>query len=366
MNRSAVTRDLPLETCQIITGLDTGGAETQLSVLMERRHAAGHRDLVVSLLPGGALAARLRAAGVPVSDLAMTPGRPSLSALSALTGLIRRARPQVVQSWLYHADLMATTALFLSGRWFKTSLFWNLRCSDMDAARYRRLTRMGAMLSRYPEAVIANAQSGRAAHQARGFRPRRWVVIPNGIDTHRFRPNPAAREKVRSDFGLSDDRIVLAHVARTDPMKDHALLIDVLDRLETECAFAIGAGTEALPEHPRLLRLGPRTDVPDLLAAADIMLSTSAYGEGFSNALAEGMACGLPAVATDVGDAAIIVGDHGRIVPPRNPVAFAEAVRAVIRTGPARIGREGRARIRTMFGVDPMVTAYNELYRANA
>jgi glycosyltransferase involved in cell wall biosynthesis len=110
-------------------------------------------------------------------------------------------------------------------------------------------------------------------------------------------------------------------------------------------ALLIGAGTENLLRMPNVLALGRRNEVERLLAAADIIVSSSAFGEGFSNALAEGMACGLPAVATDVGDARTIVGDSGCVVPARNSRALAAAIRMLAQEPAAARGERGmRAR----------------------
>ena len=130
--------------------------------------------------------------------------------------------------------------------------------------------------------------------------------------------------------------------------------------------LAAGAGTETLPERPGLLRLGRRADVPRLYAACDLVVSSSAFGEGFSNALAEGMAAGLPAVATDVGDARRIVGETGRTVPPRDPEALARAVRDLLALPPddrAAVAADARRRIVTHFSLDRSVAAFDALHR---
>lgn len=357
-----MTDQRPVETCQVITGLDVGGAETQLTALMTRRHQAGHLDIVVSLLPGGAMRASLEAAGVKVFDLGMRPGRPSFRALVELSRLLRRHRPKVVQSWLYHADLVATLALILSGRRHNTRLFWNIRCSNMDKSRYHKLTWICARLSRLPKSIVTNTANGMQAHCDAGYRPRNSIVISNGIDTDRFRPDPVAAGAAREALGLHADQKLLIHVARVDVMKDHPTMMAALDLMGDVTLLAVGSGTEGLPEHPRLLRLGNRSDIPHLLSAANIVISSSAFGEGFSNALAEGMACGLPAVATDVGENRRLIGECGRVVAPREPGALADAVQAVFTEGVSELGERARARIEDRFGMARMVRAYDQLY----
>src|SRR5262249_35104087 len=157
--------------------------------------------------------------------------------------------------------------------------------------------------------------AGMESHRALGYRPARSEIVPNGIEVERYKPDAAARANVRRELGIADNAMVLAHVARVDPMKDHAGFLRAMAQLPDVQALLVAAGTEELAATPSVHRLGRRADVPRLLAAADIVVSSSAFGEGFSNAIAEGMACGLPPVATDVGDARIIIGSTGLVVP---------------------------------------------------
>lgn len=352
----------------VITGLDVGGAETMLAALAIAEAEAGDPPLVVSLTEGGDVAARLTAAGVPVFDLGMTKGRPGLGGVFRLAGLIRQHRPAILQSWMYHANLVATAGLTLSGRRGAVRHYWGIRCSDTNFGDYGRVFRLivraGAWLSRWPDAVACNSEAGIAVHEALGYRPRRFVLVDNGIDTARFKPDADARAAVRQEFGLSPEARIIATAARLDPMKDYTSLLAALDRLPDVTAIVMGDGTKDLPERPNLLRLGRCDRVPQIFAAADAVVSPSAYGEGFSNAIAEGMACGLPAVATDVGDARRIVGEAGRIVKPRDPAALAAAIEAVLDPlAHAETGCAARARIESEFSLRRSVLRFRALHR---
>jgi glycosyltransferase involved in cell wall biosynthesis len=200
-----------------------------------------------------------------------------------------------------------------------------------------------------------------------GYRPRRAEIVPNGIDTQRFRPDANLRAAVRRELGIPAEAIVLAHVARINPMKDHDCFLAAMAELPDLRALLIGTGTEHLPDRPNLLRLGRRDDVERLLPAADLIVSSSAFGEGFSNALSEGMACGLPAVSTDVGDAALIVGDTGAVVPPRDPRALASAISALASEDTAvraERARRARARIVEEFSLERSVARWSGIYAA--
>ena len=363
--------DGPVRVMHVITSLHTGGAETQLANLLCHDTRAPGDAFVVSLLPGGMLAERLRAAGIRVVDLAMVRGRPSLRGLVRLVWLIRRHRPAIIQSWLYHADFMALTALRLSGRRRATRLVWGIRCSDMDGARYGRglrwVIRACARRSGRPDAVCANSDAGRMVHLGLGYNTERFVVIPNGIDTARFHPDEQAHAAIRRVLGIDAGRALIAHVARVDPMKDHASFLAAMGRLPEVEALLVGAGTELLPTRPGIHHLGRRSDVSRLLAACDLFVSSSAFGEGFSNAIAEAMACGLPVVATDVGDARMMVGETGLVVPPGDVEAMVKAICVLLSETPserAARGRAARDRIVSEFSISRCQAAYDDLYES--
>ena len=359
----------PRRILHIITDLDVGGAETMLQQIATSRNSWAEETQVVSLLPGGFHAASLRAAAVPVTELDFRSPMALLPSFIALTRLIRSFRPAVVQGWMYHGDLAALLATKASGLRGETKVVWGIRCSDMDLDRYgavlRMVVRLCASLSALPDLVTSNSEAGLKAHGVLGYRPRRSEIVYNGVDTDRFRPDAEERKIVRAELHIDQRAIVVAHVARVDPMKDHALMIAAAGRLPDIKALLIGAGTEHLDAPTNVRRLGRRFDIPRLLAASDFIISSSAFGEGFSNALAEGMACGLPAIATDVGDAKLIVGDAGFVVPPGRADDLAGAISSLAGQSPearTQLGGKARARIVEQFSLERAVKRFAEIY----
>jgi glycosyltransferase involved in cell wall biosynthesis len=355
----------------VITGLGVGGAESMLVSLLTT-HNAELDQSVVSLMPDGFHATRLRDQGIAVDELDLH--RPSRAAadILRLARIIRVKRPDVVQGWMYHGNLAALLSLSLSGRRDATRLAWGIRCSDRTASAesltLRAVIRLGAPFTRFSDVLVANSQVGLDYHVQHGYRTRRTLVIHNGIDTTRYRPDPAAREAMRHELGFSPGDVVLVHVARVHPMKDHGTFLEALRGLRAlprVRALAIGVGTEALPDLPNLTRLGRRSDVPALLTAADVIVSSSAYGEGFSNAVAEGMAAGLVPVATAVGDSQVIVGDTGTVIPIRSARALGDAAADLAALGPAmlrRRGQEARDRIVARFSLERAIGQFTNLY----
>jgi glycosyltransferase involved in cell wall biosynthesis len=368
----------PRKILYVTAGLRGGGAEAMLTRLVTAQPRVADEVTVVSLVPAEAQIAnrhveRLRAAGITVVELDFSHAAGLAAGLFRLARLIAEIRPDIVQGWMYHGDLAALIALAVSGRRRQTRLVWSIRCSALDLNCYgvglRAVVNACTLLSRRPDLVTANSAAGLASHLRLGYRPRRAEVTLNGIDVDEFKPDGAARRAVRSELGIPDDATVLAHVARVDLMKDHGSFLAAMAELPELHALLIGAGTENLPAARNIVRLGRRHDVARLTAAADFVVSSSSFGEGFSNALAEGMACGLPAITTDVGDAALIVGDTGLVVPPSGPAALAAAIRTLAyepAAARAERGARARARIVENFAMGRAVARYAELYASLA
>ncbi len=347
----------------VITGLGIGGAERMLLQVAGELQRRGMPQHVVGMTALDDRRAELESRGVRVTLLGLKSAGGAIGGVGHLAALIKEWRPDVLQGWMYHGNVLAALAHRLAGGRKSRALYWNLRASNMDDARYKLLVRLGALLSRWPDAVIANSEAGMGHHLSRGFRPRRADVIANGIDTDLFRPDRQARARLRAELGIAPDAIVAIHVARVDPMKDHGSFLEAMRRLPWITGIMAGAGTELLPPVTNVRALGPRADVAALYAAADVIVSTSAFGEGFSNVIAEGMSAGLVPVATDVGDARLIVGDAGHVVPPRDPEILAKAI-AIEANAPDREARGGRARqrIEELFALPRAVDAYESLY----
>jgi len=357
-----------MHVLHVISGLGTGGAESFLATLAPRLLADGIEQAVVSLTGDGPLAAKLEAGGIPVVRFDVRSPLGMLHTIRGLRAFVAKLQPSVIQGWMYHGDLFATIAHKLAGGGPRR-LYWNIRCSDMQLADYSRQLRMVVKActwaSPMPDAVLANSAAGARVHVAAGYRPRQILVLPNGVDCTRFAPDDAARRAVRDELGIRADEVVVMHVARVDPMKDHAGLIAAAARLERARVVLVGAGTDTLDLPANAMALGQRTDVARLLNAGDIVVSSSAYGEGFSNAVAEGMATGLVPVATEVGDATEIIDDCGTLVPPGDPAALAAALQKIIDLTAEERSRRGalaRERILSRYTLDQAVERFEALY----
>jgi glycosyltransferase involved in cell wall biosynthesis len=359
----------------LITGLRRAGAEGMLLKLLQHRDRNGIEAVVVVLSGEDALADEIRATGVPVHVLGMGRDRGAIGTAARLAKLVRAERPDILQTWLYHGDFAGLVMSFLYPH---VKLIWNLRGTRLGEGdfplRTRVLPHVLARASRRPLAVIANSEAGRRDHVALGYHPRRWLVLPNGFDLERFRPNDEQRAEQRAQLGMTERNLLIGMVARVDPMKNHAgflhAAVDVATALPDARFVLIGRDTEMLqiPDTiaDKVQALGERSDVASLLPALDLAVLPSRHTEGFPNALGEAMAAGVPCVATDVGDAAAIIGDTGAVVPAGDDRALARAIVRFLdqsEEARARAGEAARRRIASEFSIEAVARRYEQLYR---
>ena len=365
----------------IISSLSTGGAEMMLYKLISRMDSTNFVPEVVSLTDIGPVGRRIEGLGVPVRCLGMSRGCLSPTKFLKFVQWLRSGRPELIQTWMYHADLIGSIAAFVSGR---IPVAWNIRQTNLSPEFNKRSTiwtaRLCARLScRLPSRIICNSHVSCAAHVDFGYDKDKMVVIPNGFDLDLFKPDPAMRNSMRKEFGLPDHAILIGLVARFDPQKDHHNFIQAASLLSAirPDVYFVFCGQHITKENSLLTGwisnkglddkctlLGERHDIPKINSALDIACSAS-IGEGFPNVIGEAMACGVPCAVTDVGDSALIVGDTGRVVPAENHVALAAALAELVDMGPlerARLGERARSRIEEHFSLSAVTARYENLY----
>jgi glycosyltransferase involved in cell wall biosynthesis len=366
----------------LITTLDVGGTELQLAKLLARIDRLRFQHCVVSLTNVGSVGETIRAQGTPVYALGMSRSVPSVSAVWKFWRLMRSEQPEILQTWLYHADLLGLVVGKLAQ---VPALAWNIRCSFMDMRNYPKLSelvvRMLSRLSSIPDVVVVNSEAGRKAHVQLGYHPKQFELIPNGFELDRFRPDPTAREWLLKECQFSQDAVIIGLIARYDPMKDHRTFLAAAREVRSRhsCSYFVLCGSLVDKGNASLMRiikdfgldqcvrlLGPRNDIPKITAALDIACSSS-LGEGFCNAIGEAMSCGVPCVVTDVGDSAQLVGTTGKVVPPQNAEAFGKAITELIECGNEGrriVGLQARARIAEQFDINLMALRYQTIYQS--
>lgn len=340
---------------------------------------------VICLAGDGPIAERIRARQVPLQVLGLPATARALAGLPRLIARLHEIRPDVIHTWMYHADFLGGIA----GKTLGAPVIWALHATTLDPAQTRRATRwlvdaLARLSAHVPERIVSCSQVGLEAHRSMGYDAQKLVVVPNGFDTTRFQKNGASRTAARARWGVSDDDIVIGHVARFHPQKDHrsllaaaAICIETEPRLRFVClGMDVSPSNSALADQARELGimerchfLGPTTSVENELPGFDLLVSSSRFGEAFPLVIGEAMACEVPCVVTDVGDSAFIVGDTGALVPPGDPGALADALLRMARLSRAereRLGAQARARIETKFSLAYVAELYTQVYRAAA
>jgi glycosyltransferase involved in cell wall biosynthesis len=364
----------------VITGLDVGGAELALKKLILADPLAGARHCVVSLRGVGPIGRELQNAGITVHALNMARAVPDVFAFVRLVRLIKRLKPSVIQTWLYHADLFGGLAARCAGR---REIIWGVRCTQLpeDAPKLTHAAvKLCALLSSsLPRVIVCCAEAARLVHAGFGYCASRMRVIPNGFSLPDLSNGSQSRSAARAEHGIADGSVVVGVVARFDPLKNHHGFIEsagMVARAYPNAKFMlVGRGIDRDNEPlmrwihatncaERFVLLGERRDLERCFSAMDVFCLSS-HHEGFPNVVAEAMAMGLPCVVTDAGDAARIVGDTGWVVPPRDSQRLSQALAAALSCDRAKrqvLGRAARRRIEAEFSIAAMRLSFEAAY----
>ncbi len=371
----------PIRVTHVIAGLEVGGAEMMLCKLLSASDRRRFAPSVISLSTLGPLAPRIAAMGVPVSALGMSRGRVELRPLARLARRLASGRPHVVHTWMYHADLLGGAVARATGQ---AKVIWGVRGS-LDPKLSKRSSRLTAQAcaatARWlPDRVVSCSERLAEMHIELGYDRGRMMVIPNGFDLSWFRPDGVLRAQGRRWLGVGTHEPLVGILGRYDPQKDHATFVraaaEVLRERPEVRLVMCGPGIDSANQElltllteagirERALLMGVADDPRMVLNALDVLVSSSAYGEGFPNILGEAMACGVPCVTTDVGDAARIVGDTGGVVAIGGWQALAREVLGLLNMGAeerAAIGDRARARIERNYALPRIAERFQELY----
>ena len=359
----------------ITTGLGTGGAERMLTQLITGLPQYQHT--VISLTIGGKYIDPIRATGAEVHTLDMPAGKPTLSALWRLFRLSWQIKSDTIMGWMYHGCLAAVMVKFF--RLGRGRIIWNVRQSLYDLSHEKRgsalVIKTLAKLAFCSETITYNSKLSARQHEAIGYPQSQTKLIPNGFDLDKWTPLPPEESAQKT----KSSSLCIGRFGRYTAMKDYPTFLEaaalIVKELPEVQFLLVGTGVDStnseLTTHiDRLFLtnsvhlLGEREDLPELTASLDLVVSSSAFGEGFPNVIGEAMACGIPIVATDIGDTAWVVGESGRLVPATDPQALAKACIETLRL-PAeqrnKLGQAGSQRIADHFSLSSVLTQFDAL-----
>jgi glycosyltransferase involved in cell wall biosynthesis len=291
----------------------------------------------------GVYGERFREEGIEVHRLEMSRGLPSYSGFKKLWSLIRTTKPDVVQTWMYHSDLIGGAIARLGGY---RNVVWGIVNFNLDPNVASRSTRWTAKLCAYlsgiiPARIISCSKRAVTAHQQIGYAKKKFVTIPLGYDLAELYRDQVAADKLKELWKIPADAVLIGCVARWDRQKDHQNLLNAfaiiceqfpkiycvlagpqMDKQNTELESMI---KKINGENERIILAGRVDSIPNTMSVLDLHILPS-LGEAFPNVVAEAMACETPCIVTDVGDAAIIVDNTGWVVQPGNTQALAKAI----------------------------------------
>nr|NDG06807.1 glycosyltransferase [Oxalobacteraceae bacterium] len=372
----------PIIICHIIIGLETGGAERMLARLVTAVASSKEFDVhVISLTTLGVIGRELQRDGVKVSTVGWRGVADTPLMLVRLAGELIKLKPDIVQTWMYHADLFGGVVARLVGI---RSVIWGIRASVLpeNAPLTTRLARsVCALLSgSVPKTIICNSETGKSFHQRIGYSSQRLLVIPNGFEMKIFSEDQSSRRYLRDNWQVQPTEKLIGMVGRDSPDKNPVGFLEavakVFERTGNAKAVMVGRGftrenerltafIERLGVSDRVVLAGERADIAGVMTALDVFVLPS-LSEGFPNVVAEAMAMKKICVVTDVGDAGEIVGECGIIVAPGDPEAVSNGIMAALELSTAAtvdLGYRARERIQSKFSLHSITEQFCDVYR---
>lgn len=370
-----------MNTVHVIVGLGVGGAESMLYKLLEASSDASHKVSVISLTDYGEYGKRLEGIGVDVYVLGLQSGQLSFSGFTRLISLLYKLKPDIVQSWMYHANIAVSLVSIIP--FLRYSTVWNIRHALHDMSSEKRLTRilikLGAFLSWLPQKIIFNSSESLMQHQKIGYSKSKSIVIPNGFDLNVFLPSLDADKSLITSLALPKDVYLIGVVARFHPAKGYKYFVEAVRAIAEESKNAhfilIGRNVDGNNAElngwikdtgysERFHLLGEQKDPSKFFPAFTVLVNPSTT-ESFPNVIGEAMACGVPCVVTDVGDSRKIIGDYGLTVPAKNSDALSRSVLDLLsltKIERGEMGLNARERIMQNYSIDAVAKQYEHLY----
>ena len=368
-----------MKVVHIITGLGDGGAEHVLFKIC--KYDIANKHLVISLKGPGKYSSLLSKLGIKVYCLKIRFF--SIHKFIFLIKLLRSLKPDIVQTWLVHADFLGSIAARLASI---NNILWNVRYSNIEIGKAKLTTifiiKILSLLSYLiPKFIVTVSKKAKKIYEITGYNKRLFKFIPNGYDLSILKINKLQKINFRKKIKVKKNVALIGNVARYDPQKDHLNLLNALSLIREKNInfFCVLVGFNInqnnidlvseikrlkLSDHVKLL--GQTDNVSQVMNGLDIHVLSSSYGEGFPNVVAESMACGTPCIVTDVGDSAFIVGKTGWVVPPKNSIKLAKAIeKALSEKGTIKWNKrciKARLRVKEKFSIGKMIKLYNKVW----
>jgi glycosyltransferase involved in cell wall biosynthesis len=371
-----------MKIVHVISGLDIGGAEMMLFKLLSTMDPEKFESVVVSLTSKSVIGKRLEKIGIPVYALKLRKTGLSVKSVWKIREVFREFKPDIIQGWMYHGNLVAQIMGLLLKK--RPKIFWNIRHSLHELKSEKRAMqiciKLGAMFSEQVDRIIYNAHVSASQHENIGYYAKIKSVLPNGFNTEYFLPSTSANVMMKKELGVDDSVQIVGMVCRYHPMKDHINFFkaakEVIKINRKVCFVCVGRDVtednilltskiEEMGLTENIYLLGERQDIPSIMAGLDVLVLASSHGEGFPNVMGEAMSCGVLCVATDVGDSAWVLDSCGLIVKPRDSERLANGICNLLemdRNESRGLREKARRRIVDCFSIETVTKQYENLY----
>lgn len=351
----------------IISGLGMGGAEKMLYKLVSKTDLTKFEVEVISLSSKGVYGDKIEELGIKVIAFNLKSNPKSI--FSMLKYLYSKKEYDIIQTWMYHADLLGYILM-------KTKkvekLIWGIRRSNVSKSHMKLSTlfiaRLNAFLSKNVDKIISCSEKAKTTHVNIGYEESKIVVIPNGFEIPEIYLSTSNTEKKKE---------VIIHVARWTPIKDHRNLLEAAAKIKCDFVlYLIGPNVDNdnkelnqliqdLDLEEKVILFGAQNDLSSFFKEAKLLVSSS-IDEGFPNVIGEAMSYGVPCVVTDAGDSKYIVGETGIVVEPRNPLQLARGMESIMNLEHyefCKLSAEARKRVISNFSITKVVKLYEDNYQ---
>ncbi len=363
-----------------ITGLNVGGAEMMLFKHLRTFSKKQNKLIVISLQDKSMIGKKIEKLGVRVFDLNLSYKSINFVKLINLFFILKKFNPDIFHCWMYHANLLG----FLYSIFFrKTKVIWNIRQTLYSLQNEKKLTRLvifvSKIISNFSINIIYNSKKSLKQHSAYGFRNTNSFFIPNGFIIENLNQNQKNKinKKIRKKFNIPERAIVIGIVARNHPMKGYDIFFKsleaILEKRKDIHVLAVGRNVNYKNFKHVILKknksfyhfTGQKNNINDLMCCMNIFVSSSIWGEGFSNVLSEAMLMEVPCVATNIGESKNIIGKNGIIIEANSSILLEQGILKILALSSKKrkeIGRSARKRVISKFDIEKINKLYSNTY----
>ena len=370
---------MAIRILHIISGLGDGGAEANLYNFV--CHTKNQINYVISLKDKGKYGPLLEKKGIEVYYINFSNIISFVNKFIYLFKLIKKLKPDIVQTWLYHADLIGGCAAYLAK---SKNIFWGIHHTSLEYRFNKKsiilISKLNSFLSNIiPRRIVVCAEKSMDEHIKKGFNKYKFIVIRNGLDLNKFKLSESIRKKYREKIKINQSELLLGTVARFNPIKDFPTLIKAIKKLKSSGLdfkyLFVGENMdldnktlvnmiEKYNLKDTIKLIGQEESISSVMNAIDLHILSS-KSEAFPMVILESLACGTPSISTNVGDVSRIIKNKKFLVDKENYLSLYNAINEFLNLEleeKEKISKEGIDHIKFNFSIEKMTKEYLKVY----